>query len=147
MMAQEIVTSIQEKVKLTIVLLDNSGYGSIGGLSESLGSERFGTRYLYRDETSGALSGDGLPVDLATNAESLGAHVIRCGGIESVKAALEEAKKQTRTTVIYVPTDLFQGVEGYSWWEVPVAEATTMDSVSQASKSYEENKKKQRYYL
>ena len=147
MMAQELITAVQERVKLTVVLLDNSGYGSIGGLSTAVGSQRFGTRYLYRNEESGQLDGDYLPVDLAANAESLGAKVIRCTDIASVKAALVTAKSETTTTVIYVKTDLYQGVDGYAWWEVPIAEVSEVDTVQAAHKAYVENKKKQRRYL
>ena len=82
MLAQEIVTSIQENFKLTIILINNDGYKSIGSLSRSLGSEGYGTRFLYRNEQTGLIDGDEtnknatLPVDLASNAKSLGAHVI-----------------------------------------------------------------------
>ena len=134
-------------MKLTVVLLDNSGFGSIGGLSTAVGSQRFGCRYLYRNEDSGQLDGDPLPDDLAANAESLGAKVIRCTDIESVKAALATAKSETTTTVIYVKTDLYQGVDGYAWWEVPVADVSEVDTVQAAHKDYVEHKKKQRHYL
>src|SRR5918998_3771763 len=76
MMAQELATAVQEHVKLTVVLVQNHGFASIGALSESVGAQRFGTRYRYRNPESGALDGDLLPVDLAANAASLGAHVI-----------------------------------------------------------------------
>lgn len=147
MMAQELVTAIQESIKLTVVLLNNHGFGSIGGLSTAVGSQRFGTQYRYRNEASGQLDGDRLPVDLAANARSLGAHVIECTDIASVKAALQEAKTIDKTTVIYVETDLFQGVDGYAWWEVPVADVSEVDSVKAAQAAYEEGRKKQRYYL
>lgn len=147
MMAQELVTAIQEDIKLTVVLLNNNGFGSIGGLSTYVGSQRFGTQYRYRDDSSGQLDGEHLPVDLAANARSLGAHVIECQTIDDVKAALQEAKKADKTTVVYVETDLFQGVDGYAWWEVPVAEVSTIDSTQKASDEYEANRKKQRYYL
>ena len=88
-----------------------------------------------------------MPVDLATNAESLGAYVIRCTDIDSVKQALAKAKKQTGTTLIYVETDMFQGVDGYAWWEVPVAEVSEVDTVQKAFKNYQKEKKNQRYYL
>ena len=65
MMNNEIVTAIQEGIKFTIILLNNNGFGSIGGLSESIGSQRFGTKYRYRDEKTGLLTGDTLPVDFA----------------------------------------------------------------------------------
>src|SRR5690606_34144893 len=77
MMSQEIVTSIQEKRKLTIILLNNDGYSSIGSLSSSLGSEGFGTYYRYRNEETYQLDGGKLPIDYAANAASMGAHVLK----------------------------------------------------------------------
>lgn len=144
----EIVTSIQEGVKFTILLLNNNGYASIGGLSESIGSERFGTMYNYRDENSGQLSGDFLPVDLAKNAESLGAIVIRATDRTSLEEALEQSKINTRTTVIYIETSLYRTVKGYNaWWEVPIAEVSESASVQKAYDTYVENKKTQRIFL
>jgi 3D-(3,5/4)-trihydroxycyclohexane-1,2-dione acylhydrolase (decyclizing) len=147
MMNNEIVTAIQEKVKVTIILLNNNGFGSIGGLSQSIGSDRFGTRYRYRDEKTGQLTGEKLPVNFAQNARSLGAYVIEATDIDSLKKALKEAKKQTSTVVITIETDLYKGVPGYAWWEVAVAEVSAIDSVGKAYKDYIENKKKQRYHL
>ncbi|MHA4741592.1 3D-(3,5/4)-trihydroxycyclohexane-1,2-dione acylhydrolase (decyclizing) [Dyadobacter sp. MSC1_007] len=144
----EIVTAIQEGVKFTILLLNNNGYASIGGLSESIGSERFGTMYKYRDEASGQLSGSFLPVDLAKNAESLGAHVIRATDRQSLEAALAESKTSDRVTVIYIETSLYRTVKGYhAWWEVPVAEVSTSPTVQKAFETYKENKKTQRIFL
>jgi 3D-(3,5/4)-trihydroxycyclohexane-1,2-dione acylhydrolase (decyclizing) len=144
----EIVTSIQEGVKFTILLLNNNGYASIGGLSESIGSERFGTMYNYRDTASGGLTGTFLPVDLAKNAESLGAHVIRATDRTSLEAALAEAKVHPTTTVIYIETSLYRTVKGYhAWWEVPVAEVSTSTTVQKAYETYKENKKQQRIHL
>ena len=147
MLAQEIITSIQEGYKLTIVLINNQGFGSIGGLSESIGSQRFGTQYRYRDPETKALTGAHLPVDLAANARSLGAHVIECEDIEALKEALQTAKTMDRTTVLYIETDPKQGVDGYSWWEVPVAEVSEQDTVGAAYEEYVEKKKCQKYYL
>jgi 3D-(3,5/4)-trihydroxycyclohexane-1,2-dione acylhydrolase (decyclizing) len=158
MMAQEIVTSIQERVKLTVILIDNRGFGSIGGLSRSLGSSGFGTRYLYRDERTGMLPDDGytpsdavertLPVDLAANARSLGAHVIEAATIPDLQAALAEARRQDRTTVIYIETDRYTGVPGYeSWWDVPVAEVSEIEAVREARTNYEKDVRKERFYL
>ena len=84
MMAQEIVTAVSEGIKLVLVIVQNHGFASIGSLSESLGSQRFGTYYRYRNSESGLLNGDKLPIDLAANVESLGAEVIRCKGIGRV---------------------------------------------------------------
>ena len=153
MMASEIVTAVQEGIKLVIILIDNRGYASIGALSRSIGSDGFGTRYTFRD-TDGQLGTDSqpeadfLPVDLAANARSLGAHVIETQDIVSLKEALEEAKKQTKTTVVHIVTDRYQGVGGSEvWWDVPIAEVSEIESVQEARTAYEENRKNERYYL
>ena len=146
MMNNEIVTSIQEGIKYNIILLNNNGFGSIGALSQSVGSQRFGTRYQYRDPKTGLLTAGNLPVDFAQNARSLGAHVIEATDIPSLKTALTEAKRQTKTTVIVIETDLLKGIPGYAWWEVAVAEVSEIDSVKEAYKNYTEKKKRQRYY-
>lgn len=143
----EIITAIQEGIKMTIVLLDNHGFKSIGSLSESIGSNRFGTQYRFRNEKSGQLDGANLPVDFAANARSLGAHVIQADTISSLHRALAEAATCEKTTVIVIETDGRKGVDGYAWWEVPVAEVSEMDSVRKAYEEYLEQKKQQRYYL
>ncbi len=147
MNSHEIITAVQEGIKITIILLDNSGFSSIGSLSDSIGSDRFGTMYRYRDDQTGQLDGEILPVDLAAHARSLGANVITAKDVSSINRALIDAKKSDKTTVIYVKTDSKKDVEGYAWWEVAVAEVSEMDSVRKAYKTYKENKKKQRYYL
>lgn len=144
----ELVTAVQEGIKFTVLLLNNNGFASIGGLSESIGSERFGTQYRFRDESTGQLAGEYLPVDLAKNAESLGVEVIRATDRDSLKAALAQAKANSRATVIYIETNLYRTVKGYNaWWEVPVAEVSESPSVRKAYEDYRENKKKQRIYL
>ncbi|MDQ3863071.1 MAG: 3D-(3,5/4)-trihydroxycyclohexane-1,2-dione acylhydrolase (decyclizing) [Actinomycetota bacterium] len=153
MMNSEIVTSIQEGCKLTIVLVDNSGFSSIGELSRSVGSDGFGTQYRYRKDGSIGLDseeapGDILPVDLAKGAESLGAYVIRTENIEDLKNALADAKEVDRTVVIHIPVDRYEGVPDYdSFWDVPVAEVSEMGSVASARKEYVKNKAKERRYL
>ena len=148
MMAQEIVTSVQEGVKLVIVLLDSGGFASIGGLSRSVGSGGFGTSYQYRSPDTGALDGGPLPVDLAANAGSLGAIVHRVTDRAALERALEAARAADRTTVIYVPVDPLKGVPGYeSWWDVAVAEVSEQESVRAARRAWEENRKRQRYFL
>jgi 3D-(3,5/4)-trihydroxycyclohexane-1,2-dione acylhydrolase (decyclizing) len=143
----EIITAVQEKIKIIIILLNNNGFKSIGSLSESLGSKRFGTKYRYRNNDSGQLDGEVLPVDFPANAQSLGANVITADSIISFNKALAEAKKSDKTTVVYIETDLEKGIEGYAWWEVAVAEVSEMPSVKEAYKDYLVNKKKQKYYL
>jgi 3D-(3,5/4)-trihydroxycyclohexane-1,2-dione acylhydrolase (decyclizing) len=153
MMNSEIVTSIQEGRKLTIVLVDNSGFSSIGALSRSVGSDGFGTHYRYRKSGSIGLDseeapGDVLPVDLAKGAESLGAHVIRTQNITDLNRALAAARDVERTVVIHIPVDRYEGVPDYdSFWDVPVSEVSEMESVAAARKEYAQNKKEERRYL
>jgi len=148
MMAQELVTAVQEGVKLNVVLVQNHGFASIGALSESLGSQRFGTRYRARNPRTGALDGDLLPVDLAANAASLGADVRRATTIEELEAALREARASDRCTVIEVQTDpLVATPSSEAWWDVPVAEVAGLESTRAARKTYEENKRSQRIHL
>jgi 3D-(3,5/4)-trihydroxycyclohexane-1,2-dione acylhydrolase (decyclizing) len=150
MLSSEIVTAIQEGLKLTIVLVDNHGFNSIGSLSRSLGTDGFGTQYRYR--RNGSLGVDSetspapvLPVDLAANAESLGARVIRCGTVDELRAGLEEAKQSESTVVLAVEVDRYEGVPSYeSWWDVPVAEVSEVESVRAARKAYEEARKRER---
>lgn len=147
MMSQEIVTSIQEKQKLTIILLNNDGYSSIGSLSASLGSEGFGTYYRYRNEETSQLDGGLLPVDYAANAASMGAHVIKVPNVEGLKEALKKAKTIDRTTVIYIEVDRKKGVPGFAWWDVAVAEVSEKEAVKKSYEAYQDNKKTQKYYL
>jgi 3D-(3,5/4)-trihydroxycyclohexane-1,2-dione acylhydrolase (decyclizing) len=138
MMAQEIVTSIQERVRLTILVLDNHGFASIGGLSKSVGCAGFATEYRCRDAQSGLLSGELLPVDYAANAESLGARAIRACTPAAIREAIETARQSDRTTAIVIPVSREQQVGGYeSWWDVPVAEVSTIDAVQDARAAYE----------
>ncbi|MFC1997575.1 thiamine pyrophosphate-dependent enzyme, partial [Chloroflexota bacterium] len=147
MMAQEIVTAVQEGIKLTIIVLNNHGYASIGGLSESIGSEGFGTRYLQRNTDTNQLDGNRLPVDFAANARSLGAHVISAVDKSSLEAAIQMVKTQSSTTVIVIETDREQSVPGYAWWDVPVAEVSTLTSVQEKYDEYIKARKKERHFL
>ena len=148
MLAQEIVTAVQEDCKLIVVLLDNHGFSSIGGLSESVGSAGFGTHYRFRDPASGLLDGDVLPVDLAANARSLGAEVIEATDLPSLRSALETARANKRTTVIVVEVDREQRVGGYeSWWDVPIAEVSDVEAVQQARVEYEVARRRERVFL
>jgi 3D-(3,5/4)-trihydroxycyclohexane-1,2-dione acylhydrolase (decyclizing) len=145
MMAQEIVTSLQEKIKLNIVLFDNHGFSSIGGLSRACGSGGFGTEYRYREE--GLLTGAVIPIDFAANAASLGAYAVTARTYEQLGAALAEAKKQPRTSVVVVETDYNDRVPGYdSWWDVPIAEVSESQAVQEARAAYIEAVKRERYF-
>ncbi len=148
MLAQEIVTCVQEGIKLIILVLDNHGYASIGALSQSVGSGGFGTRYNFRDPQSGQLEGRALPIDFRGNAASLGALALEAQDMPSLMKALEEARAADRTTVIALETDREQRVGGYeSWWDVAVAEVSDMESVQQARREYEAQQKKERYFF
>ena len=148
MMAQEIVTAVAEGIKLTIVLVQNHGYASIGALSESVGSQRFGTRYRYRNVATGGLDGDILPVDLAANAASLGANVLRATTIAEFETALREAAAADTVSVVHVETDpLVPAPSSEAWWDVPVAAVAALDSTRAARAGYEQDKQLQRPYL
>lgn len=149
MLSQEIITSIQEGFKLTVILMDNSGYKSIGGLSRSLGQEGFGTRYTFPEDgrvtTDDAVDPRELPVDLAANAASLGAHVIKANGYDEFVSALGAAREIAYTTVIYVQNDRYVGVPGYSWWDVPPAEVSDMPGVREKRAEWETLRTRERF--
>jgi 3D-(3,5/4)-trihydroxycyclohexane-1,2-dione acylhydrolase (decyclizing) len=145
MMAQEIVTSLQEKYKLTIVVLDNHGFSSIGGLSRACGNRGMGTEYRYRG--NGKLEGDLIPVDYAANARSLGAEAVRTSTRDEFKQALLAASKSQMTSVVVIETAYDQRVPGYeSWWDVPIAEVSEAESVRAARSKYEEAVRKERLF-
>ena len=152
MLSSEIVTSIQEGLKLTIVLVDSRGFTSIGALSRSLGTDGFGTLYRYRRNGSLGVDSEGstayLPVDLAASAESLGARVIRAATIEELRAGLAAAKEETGTTVIAIEVDRYEGVPGYeSWWDVAVSEVSGVPAVRTAREQYEAARQNERSHL
>ncbi|MFJ8859722.1 3D-(3,5/4)-trihydroxycyclohexane-1,2-dione acylhydrolase (decyclizing) [Streptomyces sp. NPDC102451] len=136
----EIVTAVQEGLPVKLVILQNHGYASIGGLSESVGAERFGTAYRHRTD-EGAFTGAPLPVDLAANAASLGMHVLRAGSVGELRRALAEARAADRPTCVYVETETPDTVSGpppaQAWWDVPVAETATRPSAVEARKEYD----------
>jgi 3D-(3,5/4)-trihydroxycyclohexane-1,2-dione acylhydrolase (decyclizing) len=147
MMATELVTAVQEGVKLVVVCVDNHGFASIGNLSESVGSQRFGTSYRYRSP-DGRLDGGFLPVDLAANAASLGVYVLRARTIEEFRRALVKARATDRTTMVYIETDPLAGSPSSdAWWDVPVAEVAALASTRDARAAYEKAKERQRPYL
>ncbi|WP_433293130.1 3D-(3,5/4)-trihydroxycyclohexane-1,2-dione acylhydrolase (decyclizing) [Actinoplanes sp. CA-030573] len=147
MMAQEIVTAVAEGIKLIVVLVQNQGFASIGALSESLGSQRFGTSYRFRGESQD-YDGSYLPVDLAANAESLGASVIRCRTIADLRDGLKRARDADRLTVVHIETDPLSPVpSSESWWDVPVPEISELSSTREARERYAAAKRDQRFYL
>jgi 3D-(3,5/4)-trihydroxycyclohexane-1,2-dione acylhydrolase (decyclizing) len=148
MMATELATAVQEGIKIITVLVQNHGYASIGSLSESLGSQRFGTRYRYRNPETGRLDGEKLPVDLAANAASFGLEVIKAATAAELGEAIKAGKASRKPVVIYVETDPLIGApDSESWWDVPVSATSTLESTNLARKYYEEHKATQKLYL
>ena len=146
MMSQEIVTAVQEGVKLNIILLDNHGFSSIGGLTRACGNSGMGTEYRYRK--NGSLAGPNIEIDFAANAASLGAHAVRVKTRGELESALADLRAQSATSVIVIETDYSQRVPGYeSWWDVPISEVSEIESVRSAYKNYAEAKKKERYFI
>jgi 3D-(3,5/4)-trihydroxycyclohexane-1,2-dione acylhydrolase (decyclizing) len=147
MMAQELVTAVQEGLKLVVVIVQNHGFASIDGLSETVGAPQFGTRYRYRGP-SGQLDGDVLPVDLAANAASLGAQVLRADTLGAFRQSLRQALAATATTVVQVECELATGSpSSRSWWDVPVAAVSTHPATLLARSAYEQAKISQRVHL
>ncbi|MEU8027485.1 3D-(3,5/4)-trihydroxycyclohexane-1,2-dione acylhydrolase (decyclizing) [Streptomyces sp. NPDC049099] len=150
MMPTEIVTAVQEGIAIKILLVQNHGYASIGGLSESVGGERFGTAYRYTSD-DGAFTGAPLPVDLAANAASLGMRVLRAKTVRDLREALAEARAADTPTCVYVETETSDTVSGappaQAWWDVPVAETATRPSAVKARELYERHVSTRRRHL
>jgi 3D-(3,5/4)-trihydroxycyclohexane-1,2-dione acylhydrolase (decyclizing) len=146
MLAQEIATAVAEGIKLNIVVVDNHGFSSIGGLSQACGTAGFGTQ--YRRRVDGSLSGEVAPIDFVANAHSLGAQAVRAVTREELRDALVAMRERDRTSVVVVETDIESRVPGYeSWWDVPLAEVSEVDEVRKARKAYEQAREKERHYL
>ncbi|MFE5509417.1 3D-(3,5/4)-trihydroxycyclohexane-1,2-dione acylhydrolase (decyclizing) [Streptomyces sp. NPDC056529] len=146
----EIVTAVQERLPLRLVVLQNHGYASIGGLSEAVGAERYGTDYRYRD-ADGGFTGPPLPVDLGANAASLGMRVLRPRTVRDLREALAEARTTTLPTCVYVETETPDTVSGpppaAAWWDVPVAETSTRPSAVKAREEYDRHVTARRRHL
>jgi 3D-(3,5/4)-trihydroxycyclohexane-1,2-dione acylhydrolase (decyclizing) len=148
MMPSEIVSSIQEGLKINIILVENHGFASIGSLSRSLGNAGFGTVYRQRSAQSGQLTGEYLPLDFVASAHGFGALALEAHSLEEFKQALQATRQAERTTVIVVHTDTTYGVPGYeSWWDVAVAEVSEMEAVQEARQNYVEKLKDERYFF
>lgn len=147
MMPTEIVTAVQEGVNINLLLIQNHGYASIGGLSAEVGAERFGTAYRYR-AADGSFTGDPLPVDLAANAASLGMDVLRAETVRELREALAAARASDRPTCVYVETDPAPTAPAaQAWWDVPVAETASREAAVEARKSYERHLADRRRHL
>ncbi|MGX1543347.1 3D-(3,5/4)-trihydroxycyclohexane-1,2-dione acylhydrolase (decyclizing) [Streptomyces adustus] len=151
MMPTEIVTAVQEGIAIKMLLVQNHGYASIGGLSEAVGAERFGTAYRLRSPADGSYTGAPVPVDLAANAASLGMRVLRAGTVRELRAALVRARAADTPTCVYVETETADTVSGpppaQAWWDVPVAETATRRSAVEARELYERHVSTRRRHL
>jgi 3D-(3,5/4)-trihydroxycyclohexane-1,2-dione acylhydrolase (decyclizing) len=153
MMHTELVSAVAENIKFITVLIQNHGYASIGHLSETIGSQRYGTKYRYRDESGNNFeTRETLPIDLATNAESLGVKVWRieetASAIGDLKKAIREAKAHDGPSLIHLNSDpLLYSPSGEGWWEVPVAPVSNLDSTQKAYEAYLKGKSKQKPLL
>lgn len=146
MLNHEIVTSVQEGMKITIILNDNHGYQCIHSLQKNCGGESFGNEFRHREAGSERLQGRELEIDFLENARSLGAVGFKATSESELKKAIEDARRETRTCLIYVPVDAAAGVPGFSWWDVPVAEVSERPKTRQARQDYEKNIQKQKFY-
>jgi 3D-(3,5/4)-trihydroxycyclohexane-1,2-dione acylhydrolase (decyclizing) len=152
MLHTELVTAVAEGIKIIVVLIQNHGYASIGHLSETVGSERYGTKYRYLDETRSFENGEPLPVDLAANARSYGVDVIEVqpgpDSIADLSAAVRQAKANDHTTLVHINSDpLVYAPDGDGWWDVPVAQTSTLPSTQAARAEYEQRVTAQRPLL
>ncbi len=146
MLNHEIVTAVQEKAKLTVVLNDNGAFGCIHGLQRACGGRSFGNEFRRRSGASDRLEGDMVTVDYMANARSLGATVFRAHDAASLRRALQSAKQSSDTCLIYVPVSSESVMQGFSWWDVPPAAVSALPGVRAARKRYEQALKRQRYY-
>lgn len=147
MLPMELATVVQENIKVIYVLLQNYGFSSIGALSESHGSQRFGTRYRMGDGNPHNEDGELLPVDIAKNAESWGIKVLKVHTIEEFRDAYRQAEKSEQAVMIHIETNLFgPNPPNCSYWDVAVPEVSRIESTQQARKEYEEALVDQRHY-
>ena len=145
MMNSEIVTAVQENQKLIIVLINNHGFGSINGLSMSLGSKGFGNQYRQRDKETGEYAGDRLPVDYTAHAKSMGIDAVKVKTRQRLEKSIHQARERDGSTLIEVLVDPSVGVPGYeAWWDVPVAEVSKSDKVTKIRKEYDKKIKGER---
>ena len=147
MLHSELPTSIQEKKKINVVLLDNMTFGCINNLEMGNGMGSFGTEFRFRNEKTGKLDGGFVPVDFAMSAAAYGCKTYTVKTVEQLKAAIEDAKKQTVSTLIDIKVLPKTMTEGYeSWWRCGVAEVSEKESIQKAYKDMQAGIDKARQY-
>ncbi|MDQ6422310.1 3D-(3,5/4)-trihydroxycyclohexane-1,2-dione acylhydrolase (decyclizing) [Paenibacillus sp. LHD-117] len=133
MLHSELLTSLQENRKMTVLLFDNHGFQCIHNLQRGHGSDGFGNEFRYRSPGTGRLTGDYMPIDFASHARSLGAAAFTAKTAEELREALLQAKKETRSTLIEISVVPGTGTSGYeAWWRVDVPEVSVSDKVIEA---------------
>ncbi|WP_067782992.1 3D-(3,5/4)-trihydroxycyclohexane-1,2-dione acylhydrolase (decyclizing) [Actinomyces vulturis] len=149
MLPMELATVVQEGIKVIYVLLQNYGFSSIGALSESRGSQRFGTRYRQRGKGSHLDDQSTIPgVDIAANARSWGLEVFEVHSIDEFREAYAKAVDLDRASMIHIETDLYgPNPPSSSWWDVAVSGVSRLESTQKAFDQYVEDRKPQRHYL
>ena len=144
MLSQELVTAVQERLKITVVLADNHGFGCIQNLQRACGGRSFGNEFRMR--RGDRLEGKPVPVDYAANARSLGATVFTANGAEELRSALTSARRVANACLIYIPITTASVMKGFSWWDVPPAAVSSVPTVRAARAAYERARLKQRFH-
>jgi 3D-(3,5/4)-trihydroxycyclohexane-1,2-dione acylhydrolase (decyclizing) len=145
MMNSEIVTAVAEGLKLTIVVIDNHGYQCILGLQRICGVSDFGNELRFRDLKKGTLTGSYVPIDFKKHAEAMGAHAVLAQTAAEVTSAVKEARQRDGVSVVVVPVDPEKRMPSLgTWWDVPVAEVSTVEKTRQTRENYEKATQKQR---
>jgi 3D-(3,5/4)-trihydroxycyclohexane-1,2-dione acylhydrolase (decyclizing) len=144
----ELVTALQEGLKVTVVIADNHGYQIIRRLQMARAGRSFGNEFRARDARTNRLEGDYLPIDYAKNAESFGARAWHVTTREELRGALREARSEPRSCVIVVEVEKHRYLPGSgAWWDVAPAEVTHDPVTQQLRAEYEENRQKfQRFH-
>ncbi|NOU91207.1 3D-(3,5/4)-trihydroxycyclohexane-1,2-dione acylhydrolase (decyclizing) [Paenibacillus sp. LMG 31460] len=140
MLHSEMVTSLQEGRKFTVLLFDNHGFQCIHNLQRGHGSDGFGNEFRYREAATGKLTGEYMPIDFAAHARSLGVKAYKANTPEELKEALLKAKEETVTTLIEIPVVPGTNTQGYeSWWQVGVPEVSESEKVIAAHEEMKKN--------
>jgi 3D-(3,5/4)-trihydroxycyclohexane-1,2-dione acylhydrolase (decyclizing) len=139
MLNHELATSIQEDLKITIILLNNHGYQCIHNLQRACGSQSLGNEFTNK-------RGMDLPIDFVKNAQSLGAKTFIAHDEETFLSALTASRLEQHSTLIYLDVERTTPLEGFSWWDVPVSQVSSERGVRDAREDYEQQSKEQLYY-
>jgi 3D-(3,5/4)-trihydroxycyclohexane-1,2-dione acylhydrolase (decyclizing) len=146
MLHSELITSLQERKKINVLLFDNCGFGCINNLEMSNGIGNLATEFRYRDD-KGELLGDLINIDFAKAASGYGVKTYTARNLDELALALEDAKKQTVSTLIDIKALPKTMTDGYgAWWHVGIASTSANEKVRQAFENKEENRKKARKY-